>query len=206
MKKMTHNTSVQSACVHQIAKLNYEKRFYQIIKEQYKIRQMQQTTRMGSVKFACQERLKQLLLELESLRVDEDIVNDDARESWLDRAKQYVNATCDVQPSLRNAEQMYQTHENTFHSDWGDLQYPQQQRHQDYGSQFVERNHYSYPQDAGNMHNPNFPIHIHQQQRQTVQHSGKSNMQPRRVQRLPLAKPLPKNEGLNNFISYIAPS
>ena len=160
MMNATRNTSVQSACARRIAKLNYEKRFYQIIKEQYKIRRMHETTTTGSVKFACQERLKQLMLELESLEVEKKKLDNDAEDGtvpndtsnadeWYQRASQYVNAANDVQSTQQQQQQIHPAH-------------PRQSSYNTY-------------------------------------------IQPKRGQRLPLAKPSPRKEGLDKVISYIAP-
>lgn len=142
----THNASVQSACARRIAKLNYEKRFFQIIKEQYKIKHMHDTTTTGSVKFACQERLKQLMSELESLEVErkklanaEETIPKKSADEWYQRATQYVNAA-----NMQSTQQQQQTH----------LGHPRQNDYSTY-------------------------------------------IQPKRGQRLPLAKPSPRKEGLD---------
>ena len=65
----TTNGEVRSACLRRISKLASERRMHQIVQERYKIRTMSKTTRVRSVRMACEERLRQLMSELKSLEV-----------------------------------------------------------------------------------------------------------------------------------------
>lgn len=193
MNETTRNASVQSACADRIVKLNQEKRFYQIIREQYKIREMLKTTRIGSVKFACQERMKQLLLELESLDFEKEDV--EKNEHWYNKAKQYVSS---IQGHARTGNHGHQQ------------QIMNKQHHQ----RQCASHHQCVEHEA--MHNSRFSqqtLHcpaplssIHHQSPRIQQYSdyesSRSNMQPSRGQRLPLATPTSKKD---NFMSYIAP-
>lgn len=108
MSDTTHNAAVQADCARRIAKLNDEKRFYQIIKEQHKIRHMFKTTKMEGVKYACKERMRQLMIELDSLDMKKEndfnvtvestkrVEGQDRKEEdvdWYQRVLQYVNVT-----------------------------------------------------------------------------------------------------------------
>lgn len=108
MSDTTQNAAVQADCARRIAKLNDEKRFYQIIKEQYKIRHMFKTTKTEGVKSACKERMRHLMIELESLDMKKENDFNVTVEStkrvegqnrkaedvdWYQRVLQYVTVT-----------------------------------------------------------------------------------------------------------------
>ena len=112
MTNATQNKAVQNACLRRVTKLENERRFYQIIQERHRIQSMMFATRVESVRGACNERLKQLVLELEYLRMEDDdasedydepvftasaCATDDDRDAsqedgrWYDRVLTYVN-------------------------------------------------------------------------------------------------------------------
>ena len=244
MIETTQNTAVQSACTQRMAKLNYEKRFYQIIKEQYKIRQMEKDTKTGSVKFACQERLKQLMQELESLNLkkeelDVKIPANETNNNWYEKATQYVNATHDdLVPQQQQTSQecnschhhphyeqqanhmtqhqsLYQQHPKECQRD---LYRPDSYQHTTPSSAMHQQTHYGPPQhevmyspvySQQQIHSASPSTHhcqyAYNSQTHNIHNDSKNNLQPKPGQRLPLAKPIPKQEGLNKFISYIAP-
>jgi hypothetical protein len=63
----TTNGEVRSACRRRISKLANERRIHQIVHERHRILTMSRTTTVISVRVACEERLRQLMSELESL-------------------------------------------------------------------------------------------------------------------------------------------
>ena len=104
MSDTTQNKDVQSACCKRISKLKDEMRFCQIVKERHKIQSMLESSGVEEVKLACRERLKQLVLELDMLNLEEDILElkvaakegdvigkvGQENEQWYQRVLQYV--------------------------------------------------------------------------------------------------------------------
>jgi hypothetical protein len=201
MIETTRNPTVKSACAIRISKLNYEKRFYQIIKEQYKIRQMERSTKMDSVKHACRERIKQLMVELESLDLEkgklEMQTSEGTEKQWYQRATQYVNANNVEWSSQKRTGQhlQYQQGSSMTHQ-----QFPHHQ-HQD-GFDYIHTHHHRQAPQQQIHSSPPTDFHI---QPSYNEYNVTNSIQPKRGQRLPLAKPTKKKEGFDKFMSYIAP-
>ena len=233
MIETTQNSAVQSACTHRMAKLNYEKRFYQIIKEQYKIRQMEKETKTGSVKFACQERLKQLIHELESLNLKKEELDlktsqNGSNSNWYEKATQYVNFNReDRLPQQQTLDEYNSCHQYPYYDQQTNhlsQQHPKEcqrdfyrsdgYQHTSHSSIKHQPTHHSPAQHENRVsplylqqqiHSASLSNHHNQYATHNIHNCSRNNLQPQPGQRLPLAKPIPKQEGLNKFMSYIAP-
>ncbi|KAL3794159.1 hypothetical protein HJC23_012866 [Cyclotella cryptica] len=184
MNDTTRNAAVQTACARRIAKLNDEKRFYQIIKEQYKIRQMFKTTTMEGVKFACKERMKQLMIELESLDLEkgkdfnitveskEGVKGHDQKDedvNWYQRVLQYVNATNNDQYNDQHepaAQHINYQDDIPSNNEQMQQQYPHQydQQNNDYNNKLLplQYQQLQYPQQSFQYHHQEHNHMAHQ--------------------------------------------
>lgn len=100
MIKNTQNEAVQYSCQRRISRLKDERRYHQIVLERHKILSMMETSELDIVKQACRERFNQLILELETLQLEDHDIDGDSDDNttaakedsqWYERVLQYLD-------------------------------------------------------------------------------------------------------------------
>ena len=105
MIKNTQNEAVQVACQRRISRLKDERRYHQIVLERHKIQAVMETSELDIVKQACRERFNQLILELETLQLEDDDIDGDSDDNttaakedsqWYERVLQYLDGVGEI--------------------------------------------------------------------------------------------------------------